>query len=194
MQRFSETRRRHPLQSDVALNQAIGKERAVLAGLRQQADYVIDTSQSNIHELRRQVWRLVGVKQEASLDHIVVESFAFKRGVPRDVDFVFDARGLANPHWDRSLRSLTGRDPEVIEWLESNPRVMAFYDDLLHFLQRWIPDIAEGQRSLLTIAIGCTGGRHRSVYLAERLAEALRKGHAKVVVQHRELERGQAQP
>jgi UPF0042 nucleotide-binding protein len=191
LRRFSETRRRHPLQSGIALNQAIDKERQLLKGLQRYADYVIDTSESNIHELRRQVWRLIGVKDEASLESIVVESFAFKRGVPRDVDFVFDARGLANPHWDRSLRPLTGRDQAVVDWLEANEAVSEFYADVLAFLQRWMPSMAEGQRSLLTIAIGCTGGRHRSVYLAERLAAALRDDDTQVVVHHRELERHQ---
>lgn len=192
LRRFSETRRRHPLQSGIALNQAINKERNLLADLRQYADTVIDTSDSNIHQLRRQVWRLIGVKDEANIESIVLESFAFKRGVPRDVDFVFDARGLANPHWDRSLRALTGRDQAVVEWLEADQNVGAFYTDVLTFLRRWMPSLAEGQRSLLTIAIGCTGGRHRSVYLVERLAAALRDDDTQVVVHHRELERLQA--
>lgn len=192
LRRFSETRRRHPLQSGIALNQAINKERNLLADLRQYADTVIDTSDSNIHQLRRQVWRLIGVKDEANIESIVLESFAFKRGVPRDVDFVFDARGLANPHWDRSLRALTGRDQAVVEWLEADQNVGAFYTDVLTFLRRWMPSLAEGQRSLLTIAIGCTGGRHRSVYLVERLAAALRDDDTQVVVHHRELERLEA--
>ena len=188
LRRFSETRRRHPLQSGISLNQAISQERQLLTGLRQCADTIIDTSESNIHELRRQVWRLIGVKDDATIESIVIESFAFKRGVPRDVDFVFDVRGLANPHWDRSLRPLTGLDQAVMEWLEADQNVGAFYTDVLTFLRRWMPSLAEGQRSLLTIAIGCTGGRHRSVYLAERLAAALRDGDTQVVVHHRELE------
>ncbi|OAB61034.1 hypothetical protein AY599_24610 [Leptolyngbya valderiana BDU 20041] len=119
---------------------------------------------------------------------MVFESFAFKRGVPRDVDLVFDARCLPNPHWEPELRARTGLDPEVDEYLSANPRVQAFRKDVLEFLQRWLPALAEDQRSLLTVGIGCTGGQHRSVWLANQLGEALREEGQSVIIAHRELE------
>ena len=185
--RFSETRRRHPLIGESGLASAIEQERALLEPIRQRADEIIDTSETNIHQLRHQIWRLVGEQAETEIQTIVIESFAFKRGVPRDIDFLFDARGLANPHWEKALRPLDGRDPAVIDWLEGHPSVEAFKQDILGFMRRWIPSLAQGQRSLLTVAIGCTGGQHRSVYLAEKIARSLEKDQLKVRVFHREL-------
>ena len=185
--RFSETRRRHPLIGESGLASAIEQERALLEPIRQRADEIIDTSENNIHQLRHQIWRLVGEQAETEIQTIVIESFAFKRGVPRDIDFLFDARGLANPHWEKALRPLDGRDPAVIDWLEGHPSVEAFKQDILGFMRRWIPSLAQGQRSLLTVAIGCTGGQHRSVYLAEKIARSLEKDQLKVRVFHREL-------
>ncbi len=118
---------------------------------------------------------------------VVIESFAFKRGVPKDVDFLFDARNLPNPHWNEELRELTGLDPRVQRWLEEEPAVPAMATDILGFLQRWLPGFEDAQRSYVTVGIGCTGGKHRSVYLAERLGEALKSDFPDVLVQHREL-------
>ncbi|NBC32120.1 MAG: RNase adapter RapZ [Alphaproteobacteria bacterium] len=189
IRRFSETRRRHPLASIGGLAAAIDRERELLAPVRQRADWVIDTSDSNIHQLRRQVWRTIAGAAGAGIQSIVLESFAFKRGVPRDIDMLFDARCLPNPHWEPNLRPRTGLDPEVATWLENSERVDAFSEDVLSFIQRWLPALAEDQRSLLSIGIGCTGGQHRSVYLVDRIGAALRRADLPVVLAHRELDR-----
>ncbi len=189
IRRFSETRRRHPLSADGGLAGAVALEADMMAPIRERADWVINTSESNIHQLRRQIWRTVGDSGEQDSQSIVLESFAFKHGVPRDVDLVFDARCLPNPHWEPELKPRTGLDPEVRAYLGDSERVNAFADELLAFIQRWSPALFEDQRSLLTIAIGCTGGQHRSVYLVERLAEHLRSAGRSVVVSHRELEK-----
>jgi RNase adapter protein RapZ len=188
IRRFSETRRRHPLAAEGGLAQAVQSEHRLLSPIRARADWVINTSETNIHQLRRQVWRTLGVAAEGGAQTLVLESFGFKRGVPRDVDMVFDARCLPNPYWEPDLRPRTGLDPEVSQFLESHDRVQAFADDVFGFIERWLPAILEDQRSLFTVAIGCTGGQHRSVYLVDRLATTLReRGHA-VVVSHRELD------
>lgn len=189
IRRFSETRRRHPLATVGGLETAIAGERRLLAPIRDRADWVINTSESNIHQLRRQIWRTVGNSDEQQVQSIVLESFAFKHGVPRDVDMVFDARCLPNPHWEPELRARTGLDPEVQSFLAGSELVGTFADDVLGFVQRWLPALAEGQRSLVTVAIGCTGGQHRSVYLVDRLGAALREQGLPVVVSHRELEK-----
>ncbi|MEE4638333.1 MAG: RNase adapter RapZ [Wenzhouxiangella sp.] len=187
--RFSETRRRHPLANVGGLETAIADERRLMAPLRERADWIIDTSETNVHQLRRQVLRRVGQGGTSGIQTLVLESFGFKNGLPPDIDFLFDARCLPNPHWIPELRPRTGLDAEVRDWLESHARVHAFHDDVLGFLQRWLPALAEDRRSLLTIAIGCTGGQHRSVYLVDRMAAALGDGAGRVIVSHRELER-----
>lgn len=187
MRRFSETRRRHPLIGETGLAQAIEKERKLLNPIRERAEQIIDTSENNIHQLRHKIWRLAGHDLDPGIQTIVIESFAFKRGVPPEIDFLFDARGLPNPHWDKALRPFDGRDEVVIAWLESHPEVDEFKQDILSFLNRWIPSLAGGQRSLLTVAIGCTGGQHRSVYLAECIAQALNATQPRVRTFHREL-------
>ncbi len=187
IKRFSETRRRHPLTGDVhALPQAIRKESALLDGLRERADWVIDTSDTNIHQLRRQVWKSIDSDNEAMT--IVLESFAFKRGVPQDVDFIFDARILPNPHWVGSLRELSGLDEPVRKWLEHDPSVERMIGDVLAFLKAWLPEFRDSQRSYVTVGIGCTGGRHRSVYLVDRLAQGLGEEFGEVLIHHRELQ------
>jgi UPF0042 nucleotide-binding protein len=187
IKRFSETRRRHPLTSEqIALPQAIESEKRLLRVLKERADWVIDTSDTNIHQLRRQVWKCVGGENEAMT--VVLESFAFKRGVPQDVDFIFDARILPNPHWVESLRDHTGLDRPVRDWLEQDRSVSGMLGDILHFLQRWLPEFQNSQRSYVTVGIGCTGGRHRSVYLVDRLAEGLGAKFGKVLIHHRELQ------
>ena len=187
IKRFSETRRRHPLTSDQrALPGAIEREITLLASLRQQADWVIDTSDTNIHQLRRQVWNCIGSGEEAMT--IVLESFAFKRGVPQDVDFIFDARILPNPHWVESLRDFSGLDEPVRKWLDQDEAVERMIRDVLGFLKTWLPEFRHSQRSYVTVGIGCTGGRHRSVYLVDRLARGLGGDFGDVMIHHRELQ------
>jgi len=187
IKRFSETRRRHPLtQNQRALPEAIERERTLLKPLQDRADWVVDTSDINIHQLRQQVWKCIDTEEQSMT--VVLESFAFKRGVPQDVDFLFDTRHLPNPHWVNELRNLSGLDAPVRRWLEQDESVEQLYNDILNLLQRWLPEIRKSQRSYVTIGIGCTGGRHRSVYLADRLTEGLSKQFDPVVVHHREIE------
>lgn len=186
LQRFSETRRRHPLTTgEDALPAAIEKEQELLEPLRQRADWVMDTSRTNIHQLRQQVWKWAGDRGDAMT--LVLESFAFRRGVPQDVDFVFDARCLPNPHWVVELRPMTGRDEAVQAWLEQDSTVEEMFDEIRGFLSTWLPRFQDAQRSYVTVGIGCTGGRHRSVYLVERLQRALSEQFPQVLVHHRDL-------
>lgn len=187
LKRFSETRRRHPLTRDEhSLPQAIERETALLAPLKERADWVIDTSETNIHQLRRQVWKCIGADNESMT--IVLESFAFKRGVPQDVDFIFDARILPNPHWVDDLRDFSGLDEPVRAWLERDQSVERMIADVLGFLRTWLPEFRHSQRSYVTVGIGCTGGRHRSVYLVDRLAQGLGQDFGDVLIHHRELQ------
>lgn len=187
IKRYSESRRRHPLSSDgLALADAIAMERRLLRPMQSIADRVIDTSDLNVHQLRRLIITSMGAA--AGSLTLLFESFAYKRGVPADADFVFDARSLPNPHWNAQLRPLSGKDAPVREWLEQQPDVGAFRDDISTFLDNWLPRFETDGRSYVTICIGCTGGRHRSVYLAERLAERYRDRHRQVLSYHREME------
>jgi UPF0042 nucleotide-binding protein len=188
IKRFSETRRRHPLtQGEQGLPDAINREMEVLEPLRERADWVIDSTDTNIHQLRRQVWNCVGPGIKGMT--VVLESFAFKHGVPRDVDFVFDARNLPNPHWQPELKEFTGQDPRVQKWLKQHEDVNQMAKDILTFLQSWLPGFEEAQRSYVTIGIGCTGGKHRSVFLVEHLGAALREHFPEVLLDHRELKK-----
>ena len=187
IKRYSETRRRHPLSGDgLALADAIAEERRLLKPMLALADRVVDTSNLNVHQLRRLVITEMGLAAGAMT--LLFESFAYRRGVPTDADFVFDARCLPNPHWDAQLRPLSGKDAPVREWLEAKPEVAQFGDDLRSFLTSWLPRFESDGRSYVTICLGCTGGRHRSVYLAERLAENFRQRYAQVLTYHREME------
>jgi len=186
LKRFGQTRRRHPLaQGEGALQASIEKERRLLEPIRAVADWEIDTSDTNVHQLTHQTWRRVGPDTGHMV--LVVQSFGFGKGVPADVDFIFDARCLPNPHWDEALRPLTGRDAKVAEWLEQAPLVDDLFQDVTAFVERWLPHHQAAHRSFVTIGIGCTGGRHRSVYLAERLAKHLRESWPEVMLHHREL-------
>ncbi len=186
IKRFSETRRRHPLTSDQhALPQAIEKEKKLLESLKSRSDWIIDTSDTNIHQLKRQVWNCLGGERDSMM--VVLESFAYKRGIPQDVDFVFDARNLPNPYWVDELRDLSGLDKRVRQWLESNEAVDRMYVDIERFLLAWLPDFRDGQRSYVTVGIGCTGGKHRSVYLVDRLAKNLGADFGRILIHHREL-------
>lgn len=190
LKRYADTRRRHPLSHlGLGLADAISLERQVLKPLRSIADAVVDTSTLNVHQLRRQVITEFGIGGDAGMS-LLFESFAYRRGVPADADFVFDARALPNPHWDPVLRPLSGRDAAIREYLEAQPDVNLFADQVNQFLDTWLPRLhVDSTRSYATIAIGCTGGRHRSVYLAERFAEHARsRGWDEVAVHHRELD------
>lgn len=187
IRRYSETRRRHPLAQSRTVAQAIDEERRLLAPLADAAEQVIDTSETNIHDLRRQVWRLVGAGSGTYPIRLTLESFAFKRGLPRDVDLVFDARCLPNPHWQPELRECTGLEQPVREFFSGIKEMSAFVDDVDGFVRRWLPSWAEEPRSHLTVAIGCTGGRHRSVWLVDELASRWRCQDLPVSTHHREL-------
>jgi len=185
IKRFSETRRRHPLTgSDQVLPDAIDNEARLLETLRHWSDQVIDSSHTNIHQLRRQVWNFVD--RNSSGMTIVLQSFAYKQGVPQDADFIFDARILPNPYWQDDLRALTGKDEAVSSWLEGDTQVIQMSRDIEGFMHTWLPAFQDAQRSYVTICIGCTGGKHRSVFLAEALAKSLGKNHENVLVHHRE--------
>jgi len=185
--RYSDTRRRHPLTGEgLSLNDAIERERKLLRPVASIAERVIDTSDLNVHQLRRLIATELGLTGGPL--SLLFESFAYKRGVPADADFVFDARCLPNPHWDARLRPLSGKDSAVREWLAAKPDVNAYFDDVRRFLDRWLPQFEADNRSYVTICIGCTGGRHRSVYLCERLAEHFRATREQVLTFHRELE------
>ncbi|MEO7325553.1 MAG: RNase adapter RapZ [Dokdonella sp.] len=187
IKRYSETRRRHPLSvGGVALAEAIAEERSLLKPMIAIADRVVDTSDLNVHQLRRLVITEMGLTAGAMT--LLFESFAYRRGVPTDADFVFDARCLPNPHWDAKLRPLSGKDVPVREWLDAKPEVAQFGGDLGRFLETWLPRFESDGRSYVTICIGCTGGRHRSVYLSEHLAEHFRQRYAQVLTYHREME------
>ncbi|GHE22496.1 RNase adapter RapZ [Halomonas urumqiensis] len=188
LERYSETRRRHPLtrESEMTLAEAIDSEEASLGEIRDMADLVIDTSRLSVHELRRRISDQVASHRPDQLT-LTVESFGFKRGVPLDADIVFDARCLPNPYWDPRLRDATGRDAAIIEFLSGYPIVGEMHDDILAWVQRWMPAYRASHRSYLTVAIGCTGGQHRSVYLAERLAHQMAVHHPSVRLRHREL-------
>lgn len=187
IKRYSETRRRHPLSADgLGLADAIALERKLMRQVSAIADRVIDTSELNVHQLRRLVIAELGMT--AGTLTLLFESFAYKRGVPPDADFVFDARCLPNPHWTARLRPLSGRDAPVREWLEQQPDVGLFAEHLHQFLDTWLARFRDEARSYVTICIGCTGGRHRSVYLVERLADQFRQSYDPVLSYHRELE------
>ncbi len=188
IKRFSETRRRHPLTDEkVSLAEAITRERALLSDLALYADLRLDTSLTTLHQLRDLIRERVGRGPSNTLS-LLIQSFGFKQGVPRDADFVFDVRCLPNPHWVPELRRLTGKDSAVIEFLAGESMVDEMYESLKSFLEQWMPRFRAENRSYLTVALGCTGGQHRSVYLAERLGSQL-TGHAglSVMVRHREL-------
>ncbi|MGH8737378.1 MAG: RNase adapter RapZ [Burkholderiales bacterium] len=186
LRRFSETRRRHPLTAaGLTLAEAIERERALLSGVAD-LGHRIDTSELLPRALQGWIKELVGLGG-GSLT-LLFESFAFRDGIPLDADWVIDARMLPNPHYEASLRPLTGRDEAVARYLDAQETVQRLIADVQDFLGRWLPEIEREQRNYVTVAIGCTGGRHRSVYLAERLAAAFR-GKWRVLVRHRGLAR-----
>lgn len=185
LKRFSATRRRHPLGTgERTLEDAIQHERELLANIRQRADLVIDSSNYEVHSLRNQIRERVA-RRQSNLS-LQLESFGFKNGLPNDADLVFDVRVLPNPHWDPALRPLTGLDQPIIDFLQQHQASHDMLDDISSFIQRWLPAFAHSDRSYVTVAIGCTGGRHRSVFMVEQLAKRLRDQGIPLQVRHRE--------
>jgi RNase adapter protein RapZ len=186
-QRFSETRRRHPLSNDDSpLATAIDTEAQLLEAVKESADTVIDTSALNLHELRGMV-RQFADSQSTDQLLVVLQSFGFKRGNPMGTDFMFDVRCLPNPYWQPDIRHLSGKDQAIIDFLSAQPMVNDMFEHIHGFLEHWIPQFNAENRAYLTVSIGCTGGRHRSVYLTDRLAAAIRESHNHVAVRHREF-------
>ena len=188
LKRYSETRRRHPLTDyNIPLKEALKIEKEMLTPIAKHAHVVIDTSRTHYHQLRELIRDQIG---ERDFKHISLQfqSFGFKHGVPLDADFVFDARSLPNPYWIPELRALTGKDQPVGDFLKEQPLVAEFFQDITGFLERWIPRFEAEGRSYLTVAIGCTGGQHRSVYLVDSLIRHFKSPFVNLIVRHRELQ------
>jgi len=187
LKRFSETRRRHPLTNENrSLAEAIRDESRLLAPIKDLADLRIDTSHLNLHQLRDTLKLRLLDKPEPGTAFLI-ESFGFKRGMPVDADLVFDVRCLPNPYWKPDLRNFSGLDRPVADYLAAQPDVEEMYQDIQAYLHKWLPRFAASNRAYVTIAIGCTGGHHRSVYLAERLGRTLKQSLKNVQVRHRDL-------
>ena len=187
VRRFSETRRRHPLATGTrTIEECLAREREILASVGE-IGHRIDTTELQPNALRNWIRELLGVRAEAMM--LLFESFSYKEGVPLDADLVFDVRCIPNPHYDPRLRDLTGLDPEVVAFLEKEPKVEAMLQDIRRFVETWLPAYGQESRSSLTVALGCTGGRHRSVYFVERLGAHFRK-QTPVLVRHRHLAPG----
>lgn len=186
LKRFSATRRRHPLGHDRhSLDDAIKHEKTLLSHIRQRADLVIDSSNLDVHSLRTLMRERVA-KQDSGLS-LMLQSFGFKNGIPTDADLVFDVRMLPNPYWHNELRAYTGQDQPVIDFLSAHPLCQSMLTDIAGFVQRWLPHYAQSERSYVTVAIGCTGGQHRSVYITDALAKQLRDASIPLQTRHREL-------
>lgn len=187
LRRFSETRRKHPLtNADRNLAEAVAADRKLLRPIAEQADLAFDTSHTSLHQLRDLVRTRVDASGDGSLS-VSLQSFGFKHGVPETVDFVFDVRCLPNPHWVEALRSQTGLDRGVIDYLENSPETGKMLGDISDFLLAWLPSFQASNRSYVTVGVGCTGGRHRSVYLVTRLGERIKKQYPQTLVRHTEL-------
>jgi UPF0042 nucleotide-binding protein len=187
IRRFSETRRRHPLTNQAtSLVEGIRHEHRLLASLAQSANMEIDSSHTTPHELRSQVRNLVGARDGTSM-MLQIVSFGHKHGVPSDADFVFDVRCLPNPYWEKSLRQQTGMDEGVIDFLNSDTATATMVDHIYGFLTEWLPAFEAENRSYITVAVGCTGGQHRSVFVSEQLAIKFKEYGSRVQLSHREL-------
>jgi len=189
LNRFNETRRRHPLTSvDVPLKEAIALEHQLLNNISITASLRIDTTHLNVHALRQLIREHTDTEpgQENRMS-VMLESFGFRNGVPGDADFVFDMRCLPNPHWEESLRALSGLDKPVKDFLDSQALAEKMYTDLVGFVDTWLPEFEKANKSYMKIACGCTGGRHRSVYITSRLAEYFKAKQYPVLIRHREL-------
>jgi UPF0042 nucleotide-binding protein len=187
IKRFSETRRKHPLSSaGMPLSEALEAERVLLSPIAARASRVIDTRAMSLHDLRDLVMKTVAALPGSGMA-VLLQSFGFKQGVPLDADLVFDLRSLPNPHWVPQLREQTGRDAGVAEFLAESTDVSEMLDDIERFLRRWLPRFASSNRSYASVALGCTGGRHRSVYVAEQLHARLLRAFPGAQLRHREL-------
>jgi len=187
LRRFAETRRVHPMsRNNIDLRAAMDLERKLLEPIVHSADLVIDTSRMGVHALREIIHQRVEQRAVGRLS-ITFESFGFKHGIPGDADFVFDARSLPNPYWEPSLRNLTGRDPEVIRFLEGQTNAAGLIEDIAQFVAGRIPEYQDSNRGYLTVAVGCTGGQHRSVYIVDRVAERFARQFANVTARHNGL-------
>ena len=188
LKRFSESRRKHPLSSEaIGLKEAIDKESELLEAISIMASLSIDTINMSLHQLRDTVKNHLLDDQQTTLA-LLFQSFGFKNGLPVDADIVYDVRCLPNPYWDNSLRSLTGLDDAVVGFLDSQEEVQEMCSDIENFLQKWIPSFESNNRSYITVALGCTGGQHRSVYMCEKLGEIFSTQGSNVQVRHRELD------
>ena len=189
LKRYAETRRKHPLVAGgIGLREAIASERKLLEPISTAADLVIDTTHTGVHSLRELIRERIHGRQEGRLS-LMFESFGYKNGIPGDADYVFDVRSLPNPYWDHALRHLTGRDAPVMEYLAGHSSVRTMIADLIAFLEKRIGEFALANRSYLTIAVGCTGGQHRSVYIAEQLAAHFRRSFPQVLTRHDTLQK-----
>lgn len=187
LKRFSETRRKHPLTNQtVSLREAIRQEYNLLTPIANLADLTIDTTPLSIQQLHHLIRERVTDHQGSHLQ-VLLQSFGFKYGLPPDADFVFDVRCLKNPYWEPSLRPLNGLDPKIADYLDSQTDVQAMLEEIVQFLKNWIPRFEADNRSYITIAIGCTGGKHRSVYLVESMAKKLASITEHLQIRHREL-------
>lgn len=188
IQRFSTTRRKHPLSNNEhSLAEAIEKERQLLQGIARRADLIIDTSQLNIHQLRELIKN--NLNKETKKLSLLFVSFGFKKGVPIDADFVYDVRCLPNPYWHDALREKTGQDSDIIEFLEKDELTGRMINDIDRFLKDWLLHFEKSNRAYLSVAIGCTGGQHRSVYVTEQLKKRFDSRHVNTHIRHRELSR-----
>jgi UPF0042 nucleotide-binding protein len=187
LKRFSETRRRHPLsRSGLGLQEALEQEQRLLAPVANAADLTVDSSRLSVHELRELIRERV-VEHKSGHPSLLFQSFAYRHGVPDDADFVFDARALPNPYWEPSLRDCTGRDEAVAQFMARHDEAARFLADVTGFLETWLPSLVRSNRSYLTVAVGCTGGQHRSVYLAEKLAAHFNGRFGPALIRHRDL-------
>ncbi|MCW8883618.1 MAG: RNase adapter RapZ [Motiliproteus sp.] len=187
LKRFSATRRRHPLSDeDKGLKEAIQLEQHLLEPMADLADLTIDTTRLTLYELRDVIKHRVAGRSGQQIA-LLFQSFGFKHGVPMDADLVYDVRCLPNPYWEPALRKFTGQDPEVVHYLQGQEDVQQMRDDIIAYIEKWLPRFEANNRSYLTVCIGCTGGQHRSVYLAEALAGHFNQSMDNVLVKHREL-------
>ncbi|ORU91986.1 MAG: RNase adaptor protein RapZ [Cycloclasticus sp. symbiont of Bathymodiolus heckerae] len=187
LKRFSETRRKHPLSNaTTSLDEAIDLELDRLSQIASHASIQIDTTHTNVHQLRNIIRERVCLSGNNPLS-LQIMSFGYKHGAPNDVDFVFDARCLPNPYWEPVLRSFTGKDQPVIDFLDKAPLVQRYLNDISTLLTNWVPEFINTNRNYLSVAIGCTGGQHRSVYLTEKLARHLETQKLSIITRHREL-------
>ncbi|MCU7938773.1 MAG: RNase adapter RapZ [gamma proteobacterium symbiont of Bathyaustriella thionipta] len=188
LKRFSETRRKHPLTNEqTSLEEAINRERLVLKMIQDEADQQINTSSTNVHQLRDRIKDIITLNNQPVMA-LQFLSFGFKHGLPDDMDMMFDMRCLPNPHWEPALRPFTGKDQPVADFLDQQESCDEMFEDIQQYVDKWLPCFEENNRNYLTIAIGCTGGQHRSVYMVEKLAHYFMQHRESVIARHKELE------